>query len=79
MTLYLAIYEHKHGADHAIFSTRENAQKWKDELGKTYWSDVSDEDAPAEDIGDKYFDLAGEMCNEWFNVEEHGIDPDLRG
>lgn len=77
MTLYLAIYEHKHGGDYAIFSTEENAMKWKNEIGKTYWSDVSNEAPPTESIGDEYFNLAGEMCDEWFNIEEHEIDPNI--
>lgn len=77
MTVYLAIYDHKHGYDHAIFSTRENAMNWKNEIGSCYWSDVSEDDPPKMDIGDKYFEIAGELCNEWFSIEEKEVDPTI--
>ena len=77
MTIYLAIYEHKHGSDHAVFSTREKAVDWKNQIGTDYWSDVSGDDCPSSDVGDKYFEIAGEQGSEWFRIEEHEIDPKI--
>lgn len=71
MKIYLAIYTHNYGADYAVFSTKEKAVEWGNEIGKSYWADASNEDPPTEDIGDKYFEM---IEFEWFNIEELELD-----
>ena len=70
MKVFVAIYEHRHGSDVRVFDTFAKAQAWKDELGAECWDNVSDDPQPEDPCGDEYFGLAGESCDEYFNVEE---------
>ncbi len=38
-TVFVAIYEHRHGTDVGVFATEAGAQTWKDELTREYWSE----------------------------------------
>lgn len=56
--VFVAVYEHRHGADVRVFATFASAQAWKDEIGAEYWADVSDDPQPEDACGDEYFELA---------------------
>lgn len=53
MKVWVAMYEHKYGTDVCVFSTEEKALAWRDEIGRDWWSDVSNEEPPVTGIGEK--------------------------
>ena len=74
ITVFVAIYEHRHGTDVNVFATEDGARAWKDELAREYWSDYCEGEPPSEGAGDAYFEAAGEYGDgEFFSLEEHPI------
>lgn len=64
----VAIYEHRCGADTRVFRSEASAKAWKDDIGGNWWElEFPDEPMPAENVGDAYFELAGDI-GEFFNV-----------
>jgi hypothetical protein len=70
-TVFVGVYETKHGVDVAVYATRALAEGGKDAIGDQFWEDeFEDEERPESDIGDAYF--AG-VANEYFSIEEREI------
>ena len=73
-TVFVAVYEHRHGIDVRVFRTFAGAQAWKDEIGAEFWSRVSDDPQPEDACGDEYFDLAFGYHGEYFRVDEREVE-----
>ena len=57
MKVFVATYNHEYGLDLRVFSNKEKAYKWMDDIASYYWGDAyPDKPKPAEDIGIKYFE-----------------------
>ena len=76
-TVFVAVYEHRHGTDVRVFHTFDGAQAWKDEIGAEGWSEVSDDPQPEDACGDEYFELASESFSrsEYFRIDECEVEP----
>lgn len=76
MKVFVAIYEHRHGNDVRVFDSFAKAQAWKDDIGTTYWTDVSEDPQPEDACGDEYFELASESFTrgEYFTIEECEVE-----
>ena len=74
--VYVAIYEHRHGTDVAVYRTEESARKWANELARDYWSDFyGDDPMPKENIAEAYFNNMGNIGgDEWFTIEKRDIE-----
>ena len=75
--VYVAIYQHSHGNDVAVYHSEEGAWKWADEIAQTYWSDFYDEEPmPTEKAGEAYFNKMPDILgDEWFTVERRQVEP----
>lgn len=74
--VFVAVYEHRHGADVRVFATFAGAQAWKDEIGAAYWTDVSNDPQPEGACGDEYFELACTSFSrgEYFRIDECEVE-----
>jgi hypothetical protein len=63
MDVVVAIYEHRHGNDVAVFSTMEKAWAWAEEIAREYWGRIDPEERPAEFDAEFYWDyMNGYEC-----------------
>lgn len=70
-TVFIARYEHKHGTDLKVFSARESAEFWGDDIARDYWNEWMGEELMPQHPRHAYFDRAG--SSEYFSVVEHEI------
>ena len=73
--VFVARYEHKHGESTCVYSSKEKAEAWKEEIAKNWWTSKGfDGEPPAIGAGDEYFEAMSDR-NEFFSVLELEIDP----
>jgi hypothetical protein len=66
-TIWLGVYEHRHGTDISAYATEAAAQAGREALAREMWEDeLPDEPMPAADVAGAYFDLVSE--HEWFEI-----------
>lgn len=74
MTVYVAIFDHKHGHDISVYQTLEGAERWRVELADDYWHDAfgPDHEKPAdkEKMAQEYWDCMRDNGEEWFSIEK---------
>ncbi len=74
--VYVAIYEHCHGADVRVFANEDQAICWRTGLAKEWWSDAFEDDPPPDDeIGEEYFERMLER-DEFFSTVPRDIETD---
>ena len=68
-TLYVTLYEHRHGTDVAIWPSEAAALAFRDDLSP-------DEPLTANDVGETYFDIMGERLSgtEYFAIYPRQIE-----
>ena len=67
-TIWLGVYEHRHGTDIAAYATEAAAEAGREVLACGQWeNELPDEPMPATDVADAYFDLMAERV-EWFEI-----------
>ena len=72
--VFVARYDHKHGSDVRVFRTQDAANGWADELGSEWWETEFDDEKPATNIGDEYFERQANRAREWFTVEQMELE-----
>jgi hypothetical protein len=65
MKVHVVSIEHRHGTNITVHVTSQGALDQRDQYADENWdSEFPDEDKPAENIGDAYFDkIEDEFCN----------------
>lgn len=72
MKAYATIYTHRYGTDVEIFSTRELAEVYRNEVARDNWNDeIPDKPMPDMNVGDSYFDI---IHDEFFDIVECVLD-----
>lgn len=67
-TIWLGVYEHRHGTDIAAYSSEAAADAAREALAREQWEhELPDDPMPGTDVADAYFDLMAER-GEWFEV-----------
>lgn len=77
-TVFITLFEHRHGHDLAVFDSLEAAEAYKDNLAEDYWDEVNEglEEGDPEYIpmpetnkGNHYFQIKGESATpEYFSI-----------
>ena len=67
-TVWLGVYEHRHGVDIGAYATGEAAEAGREALAREQWEcELPDEPMPETDVADAYFELMSER-GEWFEL-----------
>ena len=77
-SVFVTLFEHRHGKDVAVFDSMEAAQAYKDTLAEDYWDEINEglEEGDPEFIampetnrGGHYFQIKGESVTpEFFSI-----------
>ena len=76
-TLYVTLYEHRHGTDVAIWPSEAAALAFRDDLSREQGAqELPDEPLTANDVGETYFDIMGERLSgtEYFAIYPRQIE-----
>lgn len=73
-TVWVTMYDHKHGTDIEVFHTEEAAELFRQQLAAEWWDDEMEGSMPTDpkEAADAYF-AAGQKHGEWFDVREQRV------
>jgi len=73
-TVWVTMYDHKHGTDIDVFYSEEAAEAYRQGLADDWWDEAMDEPKPADpkEAADAYF-AAGAKHGEFFDVREQAV------
>lgn len=73
-TVWVTMYDHKHGTDIEVFESEASAEAYRQELADDWWDDFMEEDRPTDpkEAADAYF-TAGAKHGEFFDVREQRV------
>lgn len=73
-TVWVTMYDHKHGTDIEVFDTEEAAELFRQQLAAEWWDEEMEGNMPTDpkEAADAYF-AAGQKHGEWFDVREQRV------
>lgn len=73
-SVWVAMYEHKHGTDIEVFTSEAEAEAFRQELANDWWDEVMEETKPTDpkEAADAYF-AAGAKHGEFFEVRQQHV------